>query len=124
LIRFVAVILAVALCVVALLLLSSSFGWIAILPSYYIQSALLLTIFTIVIYRYLDRVNKPAMFVQLYLLSMAIKLLGYGAYVTLMIVDDKAGANRNVLFFLVLYVVFTALEVGFLHRKIAGNRPR
>lgn len=123
-IRFVAVVLTVGVCIVALVLLSATLGWIVAIPSYYIQSTLLLVISTIVIYRYLDRVNRPAMFVQIYLLSMVIKLLAYGTYVALMIAADKAGANGNVFFFLILYVLFTALEVAFLHRKIAGNHPR
>ena len=123
-IRFVAVALILAVCVVALVVLAASFKWIAAVPSFYIQSSLLVTIFTIVIYRYLERVNKPALFVQIYLFSMVIKLLAYGAYAVFMIVEDKNGANANVLFFLVLYGLFTALEVAFLHRKIARNRPR
>jgi hypothetical protein len=124
LIRFVAVVLAVAISVAFLVMLSVRLDWIAAAPSYYLQSLILLSTFTLVIYRYLDRLKSPEMFVQIYLLSMAVKLLGYGAYVVMMIVGDKAGANKNVLFFLVLYLIFTALEVIFLYRKIAGNRPR
>jgi len=121
--RFVAVVLAVAIGITALLLVSLQFGWIDAMPSYYLQSLIILSIFTVVIYRYLDRLKSPEIFVQIYLLSMAVKLLAYGVYVVLMIVDDKPGANKNVAFFLILYVIFTALEVVFLYRKIAGNRP-
>ena len=123
-IRFVAVVLAVGVCALLITLLSVSLGWIESPPSYYVQSLLILGIFTVVIYRYLDRLKNPEIFVQIYLLSMMVKLIAYGVYVVLMIIDDKAGANQNVVFFLVLYVLFTALEVGFLHRKIARNRPR
>jgi hypothetical protein len=121
--RFVAVVLAVTISVAILVVISLRLGWIAAAPSYYLQSLILLSLFTVVIYRYLDRLKNPGLFVQIYLLSMAVKLVAYGAYVILMILDDKAGANKNVLFFLVLYVIFTALEVGFLYRKIAGKRP-
>jgi hypothetical protein len=124
LIRFVAVALIVAACAIGFVVLAASQAWIATAPSFYVQSTLLVTVFTVVIYRYLDRVSKPAFFVQVYLFSMVIKLLAYGAYAVFMIVEDKAGADSNVLFFLVLYGLFTALEVAFLHRKIARNRPR
>lgn len=123
-IRFAGAVTAVALCSALLVVLSVRFGWIAGAPSYYVQSTAILAIFTLLIYRYLYRLEKPELFIQIYLLSMTVKLIAYGVYVVLMIIDDKAGANKNVLFFLVLYVIFTALEVGFLHRKIAGNRPR
>jgi len=124
LIRFLAIVLAVAIGVAGLVLISVRLGWIEAAPSYYVRSLLILAAFTAVIYRYLDRLKQPGLFVQIYLLSMAVKLIAYGVYVVLMIVDDKPGANKNVLFFLILYVVFTTLEVAFLHRKIAGNRPR
>ena len=116
--------LAVAFGSVVFVLLCEKQGWIEAAPSYSFQTAAILAVFTIVIYRYLYRLEKPEVFIQIYLLSMTVKLIANGVYVVLMIVDDKPGANMNVLFFLVLYVVFTALEVGFLHRKIAGNRPR
>jgi hypothetical protein len=124
LIRFFVAVLAVALFAALTTFLAVRFDWIESAPSWYPQSLIILSAFTLVIYRYLDRLNKPGLFVQIYLLSMAVKLLGYGAYVALMILGDKPGANKNVLFFLVLYVIFTALEVAFLHRKIAGNRHR
>jgi drug/metabolite transporter (DMT)-like permease len=124
LIRFAAVLLGIALGVASLMILAVKLAWLEYLPSYFAQSLAVLTIFTLVIYRYLDRVNDPGTFVQLYLLSMAVKLLAYGAYVVLMIDDDKAGANRNAIFFLILYVVFTAVEVAFLHHKISGKRPQ
>lgn len=123
-IRFGAVVLAVVIVAGLLVLVSVRLGWIDAAPTYCLQSLLILAAFTVVIYRYLDRLKGPQVFVQIYLLSMAVKLLAYGVYVALMIVDDRPGANKNVLFFLALYVVFTALEVGFLHRKIAGKRPR
>ncbi|MGC3945893.1 MAG: hypothetical protein QM762_15445 [Chryseolinea sp.] len=122
-IRFAGIVLAVALGSVLLIMLSAQLGWIETAPSYSIQTALVLAVFTLVIYRYLYRLEKPETFILIYLLSMTVKLIAYGIYVVLMIIDDKPGANANVLFFLILYVVFTALEVAFLHRKIVGNRP-
>lgn len=59
------------------------------------------------------------MFVTLYLLSMAVKLLAYGAYVVVMIIYDNEGATENVVFFMAAYALFTGLEVAFLYRKIS-----
>ena len=73
------------------------------------------------IFVYLYKVNKPDFFVQLYLLTMAVKLVAYGAYNLLMILKDKSGAAENVVFFMILYLVFTTLEIVFLYRKITGS---
>lgn len=100
------------------------FAWIGSLPSYFYQTLIFLIVTTIVIYRYLKRAEKPEFFVQLYLLTMAVKLLAYGAYNIVMIMDDKSGANKNVLFFMLLYVVFTALEIAFLYHKISGKKSQ
>jgi hypothetical protein len=51
---------------------------------------------------------------------MVVKLLAYGAYNVAVIIMDRAGAPSNVVFFLVLYFIFTALEVAFLYRKISS----
>jgi hypothetical protein len=124
LIRFAGTVIAVVFGSLLLVMLFVRVGWIDAGPSYAIETSLVLAVFTVVIYRYLFRLEKPETFVMMYLLSMTVKLIAYGVYVVVMIVDDKPGANANVLFFLILYVILTALEVGFLHRKIAGNRPR
>lgn len=116
-----AVVLTVALIAFAAVRLAAQWSWIAVVPSYNAESLIVLTAFTLVIYRYLDRIRTPAVFVQIYLLTMAIKLLAYGVYVGFMIADDRSGAPANVVFFLVLYVIFTVIEVAFLHRKTAGN---
>lgn len=120
-IRFAGIVLATAVSIAACTMLASRYRWITGMPTYFFESLAILTIFTLVIYRYLDRVSNPGVFIQLYLLSMVIKLLAYGTYVVVMIIGDHAGANRNVAFFMVMYFVFTALEVAFLYRKIAGN---
>lgn len=55
---------------------------------------------------------------------MAVKLVAYGAYNLLMILKDKSGAAENVVFFMILYLVFTTLEIVFLYRKITGSEGR
>ena len=89
------------------------------LPSFFYQSLILLTASTIGLYLYLLRTRKSTrIFVQFYLGSIAIKLLAYGAYLGLIIWEDRPGALENVVFFIAVYAVFTALEVGCLWRQI------
>jgi hypothetical protein len=95
--------------------------WVATLPSYFYQTLIFLLFGTSVLFVYLYRFNKPDFFVHLYLLSMVVKLIAYGAYNFVMILDDKNGATQNIVWFGVLYFIFTALEIGFLYRRIAGQ---
>lgn len=95
--------------------------WIGALPGYLYETTWVVAIFTTVIFIYLYRWRKPSYFVQLYLLSMAVKLLAYFTYNLIMIMDDPEGARANVLFFLAVYFLFTAVEIAFLFRRISRS---
>lgn len=94
-------------------------GWIDQVPSFLYETAWLIAVTTVILFLYLYRWAKPSLFVQLYLLSMAVKLIAYFAYNMVMILDDRPGATGNVLYFLVVYVVYTALEIAFLYRRVS-----
>jgi hypothetical protein len=94
------------------------------MPSFFYPTLLFLLLGTAIIYRYLIKVEKPEFFVQLYLITMAMKLLTYGAYCWVMIAQDNAGAPANVGFFLAVYLAFTVLEIGFLFHKISAKNTR
>jgi len=94
------------------------------MPSFFFKTLLFLVFGTALIYRYLIRVEKPELFVQLYLILMAVKLIAYGAYCGVIITQDKAGAAANVVFFMIVYFAFTALEIGFLFHKISAKNTR
>lgn len=98
-------------------------GWIITLPSFFYETTLLVVFTTGVIFIYLFKSNNPSFFVQLYLLSMTVKLLAYLAYNLFMMIEDKPGGVINVLYFLFNYFVFTFLEIVFLYRKIS-DKPR
>lgn len=85
-------------------------------PSYSFEILALLYSATLIIYYYLYRVSENT-FVQLYLLTMAVKILAYASFALLMVMNDKPGAVSNVVFFLLAYLLFTALEIGFLYRR-------
>lgn len=93
-------------------------------PSFFVQTLILLTLTTSVIFIYLFRARGSAYFTQLYLLTMVVKVLAYCAYNLLMVLKDKPSAVENVIFFMVVYFAFTVLEIGFLYSAITGRKGR
>lgn len=85
-------------------------------PSFINETVILLALSTGGIYAYL--IKKPAYFIQLYLLTMVVKLLAFATYTFLIVLYDQKGAGLNVVFFMISYFLFTALEVIFLYRRI------
>jgi hypothetical protein len=114
--------LAATIAIVAFLLWAHSAGVIGRLPSFFKEILMLLSLTTVLIFRYLYRPREPAFFVQLYLGTMVVKLLGYGAFCLWIILKDKPGSVSNITFFLVVYLVFTVLEITFLFRKISRSK--
>lgn len=94
-------------------------GWIDQVPSFLYETAWLIALTTVILFLYLYRWGKPSLFVQLYLLSMAVKLIAYFGYNMVMVIDDRPGAAGNVLYFLVVYVLYTTLEIAFLYRRVS-----
>jgi len=105
----------------ALVLSAVHMAWIPRQPSFFYQTLIFLVFSTGLIYRYLYKASRPEFFVQLYLLTMAVKILAYGVYAYIMISKDAAGAALNVVFFMITYFCFTALEITFLYRKISSG---
>lgn len=95
--------------------------WIDALPSFFYQTILFLAFTTFVVFGYLYKADKPGFFVQLYLLTMVVKFIAYGVFNLIVIREDPTGAVNNVAFFMLIYLVFTTLEVGFLYRKISRS---
>ena len=109
---------------VAIILIIASYAlvrqnWIEILPSYFFQTLILLLFGTCLIYIYLYRFNKEGLFVHVYLLTIVVKLLAYGAYIFFIITVDHNGAISNVIWFMLLYFIFTLLEIIFLYQKVS-----
>lgn len=86
-------------------------------PSFTKESLILLILSMGIIFRYLFKIGQPDLFVSLYLLTMMVKLIAYGAYCYFMIASDRSGSPQNLVFFLINYLVFTALEIVFLYKK-------
>ena len=123
-IRFFLVLSVAALAIAGIMMVAIRLTWIDALPSFFYQTILFLMFATFVVFRYLYKADKSGFFVQLYLLTMAVKFIAYGVFNVIVIREDPAGAASNVAFFIFSYLVFTALEVVFLYRKIShSERP-
>lgn len=122
--RFLIFVIALAIGLPLLVRWAWSEGLIPAMPSFLYVSTGIVAFITTVIALYLYRLNKPSLFVQFYLLSLVVKLLAALAYCLLMVLKDRAGSTANVIYFLVLYVLFTSLEIVFLYKKITVSRRR
>jgi hypothetical protein len=120
--RFSLILTGVSLILLAMTFVAVDFGWM-LMPTFLYPTVILLLISTIVIYRYLYRIKDPSLFTQMYLLLMVVKLIAYLGYNILMVLEDRKHAAANVLFFLLLYFIFTAIEVAFLYRLVSVKPP-
>ncbi len=122
-IRFFVVLMASASAIWGLSWLAHESAWISKLPTFFYQTLIFLTFGTGIMFRYLYRINKPETFVQLYLFMMVVKILAFGAYAFFIVLKDRPGATYNIVFFLICYFIFTALEIAFLFRKTNHDHP-
>ena len=119
-IRFFVTLLVVAILMVAFAWLMVKNQWgITALPSFFYQTVIFLLFGTSLVFVYLYKFDKPDHFVHLYLLTMAVKLLAYGAYNFFIVIEDQNEAIQNVVWFMIFYFVFTVIEISFLYRKIS-----
>lgn len=60
-------------------------------------------------------------FIKNYLLTIVLKLLVGGIFISILIYLDLEGAESNALLFMISYLLLTGLEVGFLFRKFGKS---
>ncbi len=92
--------------------------WLKSTPSFAPEIILFLGISTIVIFYFLAKHAQSPSFTQAYLVSMVLKMMTYAGFILVIIFNDKDGAVANAVLFLVAYVLFTGLEVGFLFSEV------
>ena len=88
-------------------------------PAFLYQTLIFLSLTTIGLYRFLlkTKEERPDYFVQLYLLTLVIKLIASSVYLFI-VVQSQANPATDVVFFMAVYVVFTALEIAFLYKRV------
>lgn len=85
-------------------------------PTFLFQIVSILAAATFLAYFFM--VRTPAEdFVKNYLLTIVTKLLAGGLFIGAIIFADIEGAETNAVTFMVVYLAFTGLEVGFLFGK-------
>jgi hypothetical protein len=92
--------------------------WLTAAPSYAFEIISFLGVSMIAIFYFLNKRSGSSSFTQAYLLSIFLKMLTYSAVILLIILRDRTGAVGNVILFMVSYVLFTVLEVGFLFKAV------
>lgn len=90
-------------------------------PSYLYEILAFSALTAVILFAFLYRITKPGIFIQLYLLSMVVKMLASGIFIFIITLNDRAGASSNVAIFLLFYIIFTGIEVGFLYHEKGGN---
>jgi hypothetical protein len=100
--------------------LAVGFWGFEILPEYFYQTLVFLFISTVGLYRFLHRTKqqRPDFFVQFYLATLVVKLIAFGGYVFWIARSQPDQAASNIVFFMVVYFLFTAIEIGFLYRQV------
>lgn len=117
--EFILTLLITAGVAVAVIVVMERTGIILEFPTYLGEIIAFLTATTAILFRFVFRAG-PGLFVQTYLLTMVVKLLGYGAFIFFVIVRDRQNAIPNVVTFLIGYLLFTGIEIFYLHRKTRG----
>ena len=118
--KFIVAISVASFCLVAFIYFGQSLEWFEIIPSYTWQIVAFLAFSTLVIFYYLSQssFSEPQAFTQIYLLSIALKIVAYAIFILVIILQDKPGAVGNALLFIAAYLLFTLIEVVFLFNKM------
>lgn len=111
------------LCAVLLaLLIMTGIRWVAAplgwpIPGAYLPVLLVNIGFGGIVYRILAPLADPRTFTTLYLGSLVLKLLVHSGLMVAIGLNDPSGQVPNAVFLLIVYVLFTVLEIGFLYPK-------
>lgn len=86
------------------------------IPSFLFLIVTVLAAATFLAYFFMLRTGSEN-FVKNYLLTIVVKLLAGGIFIGAIIFADIDGAETNAVTFMVVYLLFTGLEVAFLFGK-------
>lgn len=104
---------------VCLIILSVLISWAAIQfanPSALFLIVGMLALATFIVYFFIEKTGSEN-FIRNYLLTIVLKLLAGGIFISVIIYTDLESAESNAISFMAAYLLFTALEVAFLFKK-------
>lgn len=93
----------------------------ALVPTFVGETLIFLYAVTLLIFIYLYRGRKREHFLPLFLLTLAVKMIAAIVFAVWMVLAEPANAAANLSLFLIVYIVFTALEIGFLYPLVRRN---
>jgi hypothetical protein len=96
-------------------------GWLTSSVSVSVIANVFMFAMTLTAYRIVSGIDDQRRFTQVYLATIVIKIIAACAFTAVLIVLDRAHAKSNVVFLLVIYAVFTAIEVGFLLHAVRSK---
>lgn len=110
----------ISLTAVMLLIVAIGLWGIESRPEYFYRTLIFLFVTTAGLFRFLlkTKQQRPDFFVQFYLATMVLKLIAYGAYMFIIVIAKTEKVVYDVVFFLLVYFIFTAIEIGFLYRQV------
>jgi len=123
-IRFVILALALAAFLMGGMSWGAGAGWVAY-PSFAWEITIFLLVTHMAGYSFVVRqlAQRPEDFVKVYLGLIVIRILFFGIFIFVIIWIAPNAGGGNAIFFLISYVLFTALEVGELYRVVNSNDP-
>jgi len=86
-------------------------------PSFLILILTVLAVATWLVYYFILKTKRED-FIKNYLLTVVLKLLSGGIFISILLYINKPDADANAIFFMTAYLLFTGLEVGFLFRRL------
>lgn len=118
-IRFVVVVVALAF---AIQWTVSWSGWLDTTPSQSVVINISIATLTLGLGLYLGSIDVQQKFVQLYLLSIVVKIFLGCLLVAIVILVDRSSAKLNVIFFLGCYLFYTTAEITYLFLVTRSRR--
>jgi hypothetical protein len=89
-------------------------GWMPGPPVFSVVVNIFMVGLTTLVFRIVSAINDQQRFTQVYLATIVIKILAVCSFAAVLIVLDRDHARSNVVFLLLLYAIYTAIEVAFL----------
>ena len=86
-------------------------------PTFLLLILIALSGATWLVYFYVQQTKRED-FIKNYLLTIVVKLLAGGIFISALLYLDKEGAEANAIFFMATYFLFTGLEVSFLFSRL------
>lgn len=86
-------------------------------PSFLVLILFVLSAATWLVYFFIQKTYRQDL-VKNYMLTIFLKLLTGGIFIFILLYSDKPNAEANAILFMIAYLLFTALEVGFLFRRL------